>query len=216
MKDIAFIFDLDGTLIDSLKDISLCANKVLEEFSLPIHPLEDYRYFVGAGALTLVKNCVPKDLNEEEIKKVLKRFIEVYDKKLQANTNPYEGIMELLSKLHKKGIKIGILSNKPHEFTVKYVEEFFSEFNIEEIHGQKEHIPKKPDPTAAINIAKSFNIPCENIYFVGDTSIDMKTAKSANMKAVGVSWGFRKVEELIKNGADYIVKKPEDILSLIK
>ncbi len=216
MKNTAFIFDLDGTLIDSLLDIALCANKVLEEFSLPTHSLEDYKYFVGGGALVLIENCIPKDLEEDKTKAVLKRFIELYDTKLQNNTKPYDGIIELLSKLDETGIKIGILSNKPHEFTLEYAKKFFGDFNISEIHGQKEDVPKKPNPIAAINIAKSFDIPYENIYFVGDTSIDMKTAKSANMKAVGVSWGFRPVKELIENGADYIAKTPKDILSLIK
>ncbi len=216
MKNTAFIFDLDGTLIDSLLDIALCANKVLEEFSLPTHSLEDYKYFVGGGALVLIENCIPKGLGEDKVEAVLKRFIELYDTKLQNNTKPYDGIIELLSKLDEADIKIGILSNKPHEFTLEYAKKFFGNLNISEIHGQKEDVPKKPNPIAAINIAKSFDIPRENIYFVGDTSIDMKTAKGANMKAIGVSWGFRPVEELVENGADYIAKTPKDILSLIK
>ncbi len=216
MKEKAIIFDMDGTLLDSLTDIAICANRVLEEFELPTHPLDDYKYFVGGGALVLIQNCVPKELEENRLQKVLKRFIEVYDKKLQKNTKPYEGINELLRELNKQKIKIGILSNKPHKFTLKYTQEFFSEFNIIEVHGQKNSMPKKPDPTVAINIAKAFNLPCENIFFVGDSDVDMKTAKNANMKAIGVSWGFRGVEELIKNGADYIVKTPQDILSLLK
>lgn len=215
MKEKAIIFDMDGTLIDSLRDIAICANKVLEEFNLPIHPLEDYKYFVGGGALVLIQNCTPKDLDEKREQEVLKRFIESYDTKLQANTKPYDGINELLQELHNKGIKIGILSNKPHEFTLKYAQAFFDDFNIPEIHGQKKDIPKKPNPKAAIDIAKAFNIPCEDILFVGDSDVDMKTAKNANMKAVGVSWGFRGVEELIEHGADYIVKTPKDILELI-
>lgn len=215
MKEKAIIFDMDGTLIDSLKDIAICANRVLEEFELPIHPLEDYKYFVGGGALVLIENCTPKNLEEEKLQKVLKRFLEIYDTKLQGNTKPYEGINELLKQLDKKDIKVGILSNKPHEFTLKYAQKFFSEFNILEIHGQKKNIPKKPNPKAAIDIAKAFNIPCEDILFVGDSDVDMQTAKNASMQAVGVSWGFRGVEELIENGADFIVKTPKDILDLL-
>ncbi len=216
MKEKAIIFDLDGTLIDSLTDIALCANQVLKEFNLPTHDIDDYKAFVGGGALVLIQNCMPKNSKEELVQNVLKRFKEVYDQNLQGNTKPYEGIYDLLKELKNRDIKLGVLSNKPHKFTLKYVEQFFSEYNIIEPHGQKDEIPKKPDPSAAIDIAKAFNLPCENIYFVGDSDVDMQTAKNANMQAVGVEWGFRGVEELIENGADIIVKTPKDILNLVE
>lgn len=216
MNKKAIIFDLDGTLIDSLTDIAICANKVLEEFNYPTHEIEDYKKFVGGGALFLMKNCSPEDSSEEVINELFERFKVVYDQKFQANTKPYDGIYELLESLRKTDVKIGVLSNKPHKFTLKYVEEFFSEYTFEEVHGQKEEIPKKPDPVGAINIAKALDIPCEEIFFIGDSDVDMQTAKNAKMKAVGVSWGFRGVEELLENGADYIVKKPIDIAKLLE
>ncbi len=216
MKEKAIIFDLDGTLIDSLTDIAICTNIVLKEFNFPTYKIEEYKNFVGGGALVLVKNCLPKNSSQELINRVMKRFKEIYDQNLPSNTKPYKGIKELLNELNNRNIKIGVLSNKPHKFTLKYVNHFFNDFNIMEIHGQKEGIPKKPDPKAAIDIANSFNIPCEDIYFIGDSDIDMQTAKSANMKAVGVEWGFRGIKELIENGADFIIKTPYEILKLIE
>lgn len=215
MKNIAIIFDLDGTLLDSLYDIAICANIVLKEHKLPVHEIDDYKKFVGGGAEILIRNCTPKDTSEILIEKLLKRFKEVYEENLHSNTKPYEGIYDLLEELSKYKVKLAVLSNKPHEFTVKYVNKFFNKYNILEIHGQKENIPKKPNPTAAINIANSFNISCEKTFFVGDTDVDMKTGKNANMIAVGVKWGFRSLDELLENGADFIVEKPLDILDLI-
>lgn len=216
MKNNGFIFDLDGTLINSLTDIALCSNIVLKEFNLPTHEIADYKYFVGGGAEVLVNNAIPKDSSEELNQKVLKRFKEVYDSELHYNTKPYDGVYDLLDLLYENEIKVAILSNKPHEFTIKYVQEFFVKYtNILEVHGSKKDTPKKPHPSAALQIASSLNLKCEDIYFVGDSDVDMQTAKSANMKAVGVSWGFRGPKELIENGALHIVQTPVDIFKLI-
>lgn len=210
----AIIFDLDGTLIDSLIDIALCANKVLEEFNLPSHKIDAYRNFLGGGALFLIKNCMPRNSSDEMIEKVLERFKVVYDEQQHFNTKPYEGIYELLKELKNRNIKVGVLSNKPHYFTCKYIDEFFKDLNLDEVHGQKDEVPRKPDPKGAIDIANSFGIACENIFFVGDSDVDMNTAKNANMIAVGVEWGFRGPFELIENGAKHIVKTPNEILDL--
>jgi len=216
LKENGFIFDLDGTLIDSLTDIALCANIVLKEFNMPSHEISEYKYFVGGGAEVLVNNALPKNSSKELNKKVLERFKEVYDSELHYNTKPYDGIYNLLDLLLERNIKVGILSNKPHEFTIKYVDEFFSKYsNILEVHGSKEDIPKKPHPQAALEIASTLKLKCEDIYFVGDSDVDMQTAKNSNMKAVGVSWGFRGPKELIENGADYIVESPLDIYKLL-
>tara|TARA_B100001063_G_scaffold246174_1_gene284334 strand:- start:4094 stop:4756 length:663 start_codon:yes stop_codon:yes gene_type:complete len=209
------IFDLDGTLIDSLEDIAVCMNQVLKELNLPYYEIEEYKYFVGGGISILVDNALDKEISQKIKNEVTLRFKEVYDQKLHKKTLPYKGIYELLDELEKLDFKIGILSNKPHEFTVQYVKNLFSKYNIQEIHGQKEEIPKKPDPLAAINIAKRLETPCEEVYFVGDTMVDMQTAKNANMKAIGVLWGFRDEEELLNNGADFLVKHPLDILKIV-
>ena len=208
------IFDLDGTLIDSLEDIANCMNYVLKELNLPIHKIDDYKYFVGGGISILVDNAL-KGYNQEIKEEVTKRFKIVYDQKLHSKTKPYDGIYELLDELSKLDCNLAILSNKPHEFTIQYANSLFKKYNFKEVHGQKNNIPKKPDPTAAIDIAKSLNIPCEEIYFVGDTMVDMQTAKNANMIAVGVLWGFRDEKELKENGANFLIKHPLDLLQII-
>ena len=215
MNNKAIIFDLDGTLIDSLEDIAVCMNQVLKELNLPSHKIEDYKYFVGGGISILVENALDKNTSEEIKELVTEKFKVVYDQKLHAKTKPYEGIYELLDELEKLDFKIGILSNKPHEFTIEYARNLFSKYNMQEVHGQKKEIPKKPNPIAAINIANAFETPCENVYFVGDTMVDMQTAKNAGMKAIGVLWGFRDEEELSNNGADFLVKHPLDILDIV-
>ena len=215
MKNKAIIFDLDGTLIDSLEDIAVCMNQVLEELNIPSHKIEDYKYFVGGGISILVDNALDKNTDEETKELVTNRFKVVYDQKLHEKTKPYEGIYELLDELVKLDFKIGILSNKPHEFTIEYAKNLFSKYNMQEIHGQKKEIPKKPDPIAAINIAKSFNTPCEEVYFVGDTMVDMQTAVNAKMIGIGVLWGFRDKDELTSNGATFVVEHPLDILDIV-
>lgn len=208
------IFDLDGTLLDSIEDIASSMNKVLESLQLPTHKIEDYKHFVGGGVDILVENALSNQ--SKEIKdEVIKRFKIEYDGKLHSKTLPYDGIYELLDELKKLDINLAVLSNKPHEFTVSYVNHFFKNYNFKEIHGQKKDVPKKPDPKAALDIVKCLDSSCENTYFIGDTKIDMQTAKSANMTAIGVLWGFRDEKELRENGADFIVKEPLEIINII-
>ena len=209
------IFDLDGTLLDSIEDIASSMNKVLESLQLPTHKIEDYKHFVGGGVDILVENALSNQ--SKEIKyEVIKRFKIEYDGKLHSKTLPYDGIYELLDELKKLDINLAVLSNKPHEFTVSYVNHFFKNYNFKEIHGQKKDVPKKPDPKAALDIVKCLDSSCENTYFIGDTTIDMQTAKSANMTAIGVLWGFRDEKELRDFGADFIVSNPLEILKIIK
>ena len=209
------IFDLDGTLLDSIEDIASSMNKVLESLQLPTHKIEDYKHFVGGGVDILVENALSNQ--SKEIKdEVTKRFKIEYDGKLHSKTLPYDGIYELLDELKKLDINLAVLSNKPHEFTVSYVNHFFKNYNFKEIHGQKKDVPKKPDPKAALDIVKCLDSSCENTYFVGDTKIDMQTAKSANMTAIGVLWGFRDEKELRDFGADFIVSNPLEILKILQ
>jgi len=212
----AVIFDLDGTLINSLEDIAICANQVLKELNHDRHEIQDYKKFVGDGALFLMQNALPKQCSAQEIEFGFQRFKEVYDLNIHKNTKPYEGIYDLLNKLEALNVKKGILSNKPHKFTLKYTQNLFNDYIFDEVHGQKEGILKKPDPTMAIQIAKNLNIPCEKIFYVGDTATDIKTAQNANMKSVGVLWGFRTKKELEEQGADFIVETPLELWELLK
>ena len=215
MNNKAIIFDLDGTLIDSLEDIAVCMNQVLEELNLPTHKIDDYKYFVGGGISILVDNALDKNTSDETKQLVTEKFKIVYDQKLHVKTLPYDGIYDLLDELKRLDFKIGILSNKPHEFTIAYAKSLFSKYDMKEVHGQKAHIAKKPDPIAAIQIAQSFDVPCEEVYFVGDTMVDMQTAVNAKMIGIGVLWGFRDEEELMSNGATFVVKHPLDILDIV-
>lgn len=212
----AIIFDLDGTLINSLTDIALCMNEVLAKLNYSTHKIEDYNYFVGDGAMVLSENVLPKTASKEQVQEVFEEFKNLYDQNVYENTQPYEGILTLLKNLENANFKLGILSNKPHKFTLKYAQKFFSQFNIEEIHGQKEHIEKKPNPTGALNIAKSFNLHPNEIFYVGDTSTDMKTATNAQMKSIGVAWGFRPVRELVEHRADFIANSPEELFDIAR
>ena len=208
------IFDLDGTLLDSIEDIAFSMNKVLESLELPAHKIEDYKYFVGGGVDVLVENALngkSKEIKDE----VIKKFKVEYDGKLHSKTLPYAGIYDLLDELKKLECNLAVLSNKPHEFTVTYVNHFFKDYNFKEVHGQKDGTPKKPNPIQALNIASKLNINPKDIFFVGDTKVDMQTAKNSNMCAIGVLWGFRDEKELKDFGADFIVEKPLDILKII-
>lgn len=212
----ACIFDLDGTLINSLKDIAISMNIVLKKLNFKEHSIERYRDFIGDGSAILVKNALPSNTDEETSKLALKYFIETYESETKSNTFPYDGIYELLEELEKLDIKLAILSNKPHKFTLEYKELLFKENKFLEVHGQKKDVLPKPHPIGAINIAASLNISSADIFYIGDTPTDIKTAQGAKMKSIGVAWGFRPKEELVKQGADYIANTPNDILEILK
>lgn len=210
------IFDLDGTLLDSITDIAICMNEVLESLNLKTYEISEYKYFVGYGVDILVKNVLQDQIAKSKQDEVVKRFKAKYDDNLHKNTLPYEGIFELLDELNKQECKLAVLSNKPDLMTKKYIQTIFKDYKFLEVHGQKDGVPKKPDPIQALNIAKSLNENPSDIFFIGDTKVDMQTAKSANMTAIGVLWGFRDEKELNEFGADFIVKHPMEILDIIK
>lgn len=215
MQNKVIIFDLDGTLIDSIKDISICANKVLEELNHPTHKMEDFKYFIGDGAKELMRRCLPQNLEDEHVEEALALFKNYYSNNIHNNTKPFDGINELLEQLQEKGYSLNVLSNKPHEFTVQYVNNLFSNFSFDEVHGQKDGFPRKPSPEGALKIAQSLKTEPQEIYYIGDTSTDMQTAKNSNMIAIGVLWGIRDEDELRKNGADYIITEPKQLLDII-
>ncbi len=210
------IFDLDGTLINSLTDIANCMNKALADFNMPTHEEESYKDFIGTGVLNLTKNALKGDFkgDSELTEMVRSRYSAYYDTHYLDNTKPYEGIVALLLALKKQGFKMGVLSNKPHSFTVLLTETLFGKEFFHMILGQQDGLPKKPDPLTALMIAKELSLNPDEILYVGDSGVDMQTAKRANMTAVGVLWGFRGEEELKENGANRIVHTPEDILKL--
>jgi len=212
----AVIFDLDGTLLDTIDDLTDSMNLVLRENQYPEHDREKYNYFVGNGGRKLVERALPEsERNEKSIDTCLKRWKEIYEVSSTIKTKLYPGIENMLLKLKELRIPIAILSNKPHEEVLKLVSHYFDERQFVHISGQKEHIPHKPAPDGVYIILDQLNVSPESCLFVGDTPVDMKTADATGMKSVGVSWGFRPVQELKENGADYIIEDPDQLLPLL-
>lgn len=211
------IFDLDGTLTDTLESIAVAGNKTLENVGLKARSIEEYKYFAGDGADTLVRRMLVAAGDTEC--KLFDKAYNLYRKEFAIdctyNVKPYEGIMDMVKALKEKGLKLAVLSNKPHARTVEVVYKFFREDIFDFVQGQIDGINKKPDPQGAISIAKKLGVDTSECIYVGDTDVDMKTGKSANMYTVGVLWGFRDEKELIENGADKIVSKPNEIVELI-
>lgn len=216
MKYTAVIFDLDGTLLDTIDDLCESMNQVLSEFGFPTHPLHAYKYFVGDGMRTLVWRAFPEDHRDEEwIARGVEAMRSEYNRRIFNKTKPYDGIVELLDELTAKGIQMAILSNKPHQLTELIVQELLDKWPWAIIRGALPEVPVKPDPTGALQVAEQMKIKPEHILYVGDTSVDMLTAKRAGMFAVGVLWGFREVGELRDNGAEKIIVQPAELLQLI-
>jgi phosphoglycolate phosphatase len=216
MKYKAVIFDLDGTLLDSLEDIADSANTVLANHDFPTHKTDDYKILIGSGISELITLALPeKERNPDTIDDYVKQYREEYAKNWNKKTKPYNGIAELLDVLIAIDIKIAVLSNKLHAFTKQCVDELLPQWKFDVVMGFQNGIPPKPDPTGALEIGKQLNIPPPWIIYVGDSDIDMQTGVAAGMHAVGVIWGFRTKDELQKNGAKTLIEKPHELLSLI-
>lgn len=213
----AVIFDLDGTLADSLESLQYCANYAIGTCGYPEIPLEKYKLFVGDGADTLIKRCLAYsgDVEGEFFEKAFLQYQIFFKEHCMHNVKPYEGIVEVLDALKKAGIKIAVFSNKPHERTINVVESLFGAGYFDEILGQTDDRPKKPNPNGVFYLAEKLGIEVQDIAYVGDTSTDMMTGKNAGAWTVGVLWGFRDRTELEKYKADVIIERPADILSQV-
>jgi len=212
----AVLFDLDGTLLDTLTDLANAMNRALVKMDFPAHPIEAYKYFVGDGVENEAKRTLPKDrLDPETIAKCIELSRAEYHICWQENTRPYPGIPELLDELTRRGIPMAVLSNKPDDFTKIMVARILSHWRFEAVQGAVADVPVKPEPAGALQIAKELNIPPDKILYLGDTNTDMKTAVNAGMYPVGCLWGFRSADELTKNGAKSLVDHPNDIFKLL-
>ncbi|MFO7554902.1 MAG: HAD family hydrolase [Desulfobacterales bacterium] len=212
----AILFDLDGTLIDTLNDIGDAANRVLAKNGFPTHAISTYRRFVGDGARMLIKRALPeKHRNDKTIDACLKEYIEDYSCNYNVKSEPYFGIPSLLDTLKTKKLKLAILSNKPDAITKKCVSTILSKWDFDIVLGQRDSVPPKPNPEGAFEVAKKLSIPPSNILYLGDTAVDMKTAASAGMFPVGVLWGFRPLKELKENGACAVIDEPIEVLTLL-
>lgn len=213
MKYQAAIFDLDGTLLDTLEDLADSMNAALAEHGLPGHNLEKFRYLVGEGVLSLVANAMPEDRRDPELaEKVAKSYLAIYEQNWHAKTLPYPGIMDTILALRESGVPLTVLSNKPQTFTELCVNHFFPADTFQIVFGQRSHVPRKPDPAGAFEIAEKLGISPKVIAFIGDTKTDICTSVAAGMTAIGVSWGFRPVSELREFGAAHIIDHPGELL----
>lgn len=212
------VFDLDGTLLDTLLDIANAANASLVDVGVATHPLDRYRTLVGDGVKVLFDRAIG-DLSPDPSWVALRaaameRFEHHYAQALTVHSAPYPGMVELLTSLQHQGCMLGVLSNKPHHLTVRCVETLLSEFAFRGVLGQREAVPKKPDPQGLLELLELMECQSDQILYVGDTDTDMATARNADCFAVGVTWGFRQAEELQKAGADVLIAHPRELLEL--
>ncbi|MCY1636606.1 HAD family hydrolase [Marinifilum sp. D737] len=208
------IFDLDGTLANSIEDIADSMNQVLEENNFPTHDYATYKTFVGRGIRTLVEKSLPlENRDAKEIEKNFDRMMQVYDENCIVKTCLYPGIKDLLNTLSERGIKISVFSNKANELTQKVVKVLLADWKLEYVLGAGGDIPRKPDPKGAILISEKMGIDPSELMYIGDSGVDMATAQNSGMHAVGVLWGFRDMEELLTNGAQTILEKPMDLMT---
>ena len=217
MKFKAIIFDMDGTLLDTVADIGEAANRTLSHNNLPQHPLESYKHFVGEGARLLIERALPiENRTEDLISECLELFFQEYSNTWNNHTKLYPGIEELLNSLSELPVTLSILSNKPDNFTKACAAEYLNPWQFFKVIGNSDAIPRKPEPTGALSIVSELSLNPDECLFVGDTKIDMQTARAAGMTSIGVLWGFRPRKELVEAGANYLINAPKDLLTVLQ
>ncbi len=211
MKFEGIIFDLDGTLVNSLDDLADSMNEILRNAGYPVHDVETYKYFIGNGIRNLVKKALPEECRDEEtVSSYHKLMTATYRKNCLVKSQPYPGIIGLLDELKMRKLKLAVLSNKADELTKKIIEALLPGY-FDIVIGMTSEEYRKPNPAGALEISKRWSIRPKHIAYIGDTSTDMQTAKNAGMFAVGVTWGFRTKEELLESGAKMILDKPAEL-----
>ena len=210
----AVIFDLDGTLINSLDDLADCANNALEEQGFAPHPADAYRFFVGEGMETLIRRAAPAGTDDETLGRLVKRMREGYGRGWARKTRPYEGVEAMLRDLAALSLPLAVLSNKPDDLTKATVGHFFPDAAFAGVQGSPPGGRAKPEPDLALGLAAAFNVKPEHVLFVGDSRTDMITATAAGMFPAGVLWGFRPAEELLAHGAKALLERPERVVEL--
>jgi phosphoglycolate phosphatase len=210
------VFDLDGTLIDSLGDLADAMNAVLDRLGHPTHPRDGYRFMVGDGIETLVRRALPPGtLNDSIVADVVHQMRAEYSTRWTATTRPFPGIPQLLDTLRARRFLTAVLSNKPDNPTREIVDELFMDGDFDIVRGALDDVPLKPDPFSVLDIISELDQTPERSVFVGDTAVDMKTGVNAGMLTVGVTWGFRARHELVAAGADHIIDQPLELLDLL-
>ena len=208
------IFDLDGTLLNTIADLGTACNYALEKHGFAAHPLSAYNYMVGNGVRRLLERAQP-DANEEMIDQLLVSFREYYDDHCTDRTTPYPGITALLRELSASGVSLAVTSNKYQKAVDKIISHFFADIDFVAVLGEVPERPRKPDPSIVFEVLSEHPCPKSQVLYVGDSAVDMETARRACVESVGVTWGFRPVSELQAACADHIVSTPSQILDLL-
>ncbi len=210
------VFDLDGTIVDSLVDLAQSTNKGLEKAGLPAHPISAYCQFVGNGRDVLIEKSMGEKAGDKVLAKIVREtFDKEYSTHCNDNTASYEGCAEMLKSLTEKGIMTGVLSNKPDEFVGKILKKVYPNHSFTEAWGKKPEFPRKPDGTSLKFMLEKLNLKAEDCLYIGDSDVDVFTANNAGVDMIGVEWGFRGREELLSAGAKAVVKNPKEILEYI-
>jgi len=212
----AVVFDLDGTLLDTLQDLAISLNSVLEKHGYPTHTLDQCRMLVGFGMKALVQKSLPEEYRDDAVvEPLMKEMQAAYSIHWKDYSRPYEGIGRLLDAIDRMGLKKAILSNKPDRFTRLCADELLSSWSFEVVMGHHEGIAHKPDPQGALLVAGMLGEDPASILYVGDSGIDMKTATASGMYPLGVLWGFRPEQELLDAGASKLVSSPDEIIDIL-
>ena len=208
------IFDLDGTTIDTLNELYISINQTLKNYGYPTKTKDEVRLGVGRGFRKLVETVVPEKLSEEKIAEIGRDYQESYTQNYLKST-VYPEMPELLRKLQDRGILLAVNSNKSDRFTKALIAKNYPDIRFTAVYGRREGVPLKPDPTTAKEIADLMGLKTEEVLYVGDSDVDMRTGINAGMKTAGCLWGFRDRMTLIDAGADHILERPEDLLKLL-
>ena len=210
------IFDLDGTLLDTVADLANATNQALTQCGYPTHPTDAYYQFVGNGINKLFFRALPEEARtEENVMRIRSLFVPYYNEHNADDSRPYPGVSELLRTLQAQGVQVAVASNKYQQATAKLVGHFFPDIRFAAVYGQREGVAIKPDPAIVADILSDTGISRADTIYIGDSGVDMQTARNAEVESIGVSWGFRSVEELIDNGAEHIVHHAGEIAALI-
>jgi len=209
------IFDLDGTLVHTIEDIAGAANVLFAKHGLPEHDIEYYLKWIGNGAVKFIERAHGKAVSAEQLRAYVSEFKEIYAGNLHDKSRVYEGVPEMLDELLRRGIKISVLSNKPHLLTQEVCAYYLSGWPFDPVLGQREEVPRKPDPAAAFEIARHMRLTPEKILFVGDSDNDILTAQAAGMIPLGVSWGYGRLVNNPVDGMGILAQKPSEILNAL-
>jgi phosphoglycolate phosphatase len=214
----AVVFDLDGTLLDTLSDIASAMNTVLSRNGLPVHEVDAYRTMVGSGFETLARRALPAEKAPDDalVTEIAGQLREAYEAQPVVRTRPYDGVRTLLAGIAERRLPMAVLSNKADALVQRIVAEFFAPGLFAVVQGMRDDVPAKPDPTSALAIARHIGVSPPGVVYLGDSDVDMHTATNAGMRAVGAGWGFRGATELREAGAEIVIDAPLDLMGIVE